>query len=179
MPFFFFYIHLILAQVSHFRQSLNLERELLFSPHHRAEPWPSFNSGIFTKFSLVTVLEGRLQGHLFCAFSPAYLSNKVGSLEDDVLHLSLIMPTPTSPNLSILLLQSFKTKGYLLFFQDYFPLCLQERCEGWNTLGANTSATGEGEEEMPLYKHDNRAEPHQSLIFRLGENKSLSKVAKS
>lgn len=64
------------------------------------------------------------QAHLICAFTPGYLSKEICTLEDLTLHLSLIMPSPTGPNLFILLLYIFKTKGYLLFFQDYIPLSL-------------------------------------------------------
>lgn len=150
MPFFFFFspfnVHLVLARsLSHFRPPLDLERQPPFSPHNRAA-LTILQLGVFHEmftrnkrnfFSCIVLLRHLLlyvfhrevlgknfQAHFICAFSPAYLSKEVGTLEDHILHPSLIMPSPRHPNLFILLLYIFKTKGYLLFFQDYILLSL-------------------------------------------------------
>jgi len=95
------------------------------------------------------------------------------------------MPSPTGPNLFILLLYIFNTKGYLLFFQDYIPLSLSPG-KMWRlkyTYGANISATGAEKrggkaliQSMAIKQH------HTGVLFSgasHGENKTLYKPAKN
>lgn len=109
------------------------------------------------------VLGEASQAHLLhLCLQSSYLSKEAGTFENLTLHPTLIMPSPTGPNLFILLLYVFKTKGYLLFCQDYIPLSVPRKDV---KAAIHQPQEQKGEEEKLLFKHSKRPAPHWSPTF--------------